>query len=165
VVCSSTDNANVDSVTLVPSSKAIDDINAVSCVQIVDSSFSVDFPDLLHVPLAFYSRATVLMQIYHRRRRRRRRRTARAISLVDTMVVCLGSTCVMGDRGCWTQSGEPASDAFGSFCGEELKNSSLCRRDAAQSSLALPPVMRDDTMPMVRWRWRSSRCIGCMRKR
>ena len=46
MVCSRADNADVDPVSLVPSCKAIDDVNAVSRVEIIDSSFTVDFPDL-----------------------------------------------------------------------------------------------------------------------
>ena len=53
VVGSSTDDSNVDSVSLVPASISVDDINAISCIEIIDSSFSVDFPDLLEYMLDF----------------------------------------------------------------------------------------------------------------
>jgi len=47
MVGTSTDDSDVDPVTLVPSCIAIDDVDSVSSVQIIDSSFSVDLPDLL----------------------------------------------------------------------------------------------------------------------
>lgn len=53
MVGSSTDDSNVDSVSLVPASISVDDINAISCIEIIDSSFSVDFPDLLEYMLDF----------------------------------------------------------------------------------------------------------------
>ena len=40
------DNANVDSVPLIPARVPIDDIYAISCVQIVDSALAIDSPDL-----------------------------------------------------------------------------------------------------------------------
>lgn len=40
------DDPDADSVALVPAGKAIDDVDAVSGVEIVDSAFSVDSPDL-----------------------------------------------------------------------------------------------------------------------
>jgi len=46
VVGTSTDNTNADSVALVPSSITIDDIDAISCVEVVNGTFTVDFPDL-----------------------------------------------------------------------------------------------------------------------
>jgi len=46
MVGSSTDDSDVDSVSLVPSCVSIDDIDSVASVQVVDSSFSVDLPDL-----------------------------------------------------------------------------------------------------------------------
>ena len=53
MVGSSTDDSNVDSVSLVPASISVDNINAISCIEIIDSSFSVDFPDLLEYMLDF----------------------------------------------------------------------------------------------------------------
>jgi hypothetical protein len=41
------DNADLYSVLLVPSCETVDDVDAVSCVQVVNSSLSVDSPDLL----------------------------------------------------------------------------------------------------------------------
>jgi hypothetical protein len=40
------DNSDTDAVPLVPAGVAIDDIDAVSGVEVVNSSFSVDLPDL-----------------------------------------------------------------------------------------------------------------------
>jgi hypothetical protein len=51
MVGASTDDSNVDSVSLVPASISVDDINAISCVEIIDSSFTVDFPDLFEYML------------------------------------------------------------------------------------------------------------------
>lgn len=47
MVGTSTDNPDSDAVLLVPSCEAVDDIDAVSCVQVINSSLSVDFPDLI----------------------------------------------------------------------------------------------------------------------
>ena len=46
MVGSGTDDSNIDTISLIPSSKAIDNVDSVSGVQIVDSAFPVDFPDL-----------------------------------------------------------------------------------------------------------------------
>lgn len=46
MVGASTDDSNVDSVSLVPTRISIDNINAISGIEIIDSSFSVNFPDL-----------------------------------------------------------------------------------------------------------------------
>ena len=46
MVCSGADDSNIDAISLIPSSKAIDNIDSVSGVQIVDSAFPVDLPDL-----------------------------------------------------------------------------------------------------------------------
>lgn len=59
MVCSSADNSNIDSVTLIPPCKAINDINAVSRIQVVNSSFSVDLPNLWRSLLAFNSGKSV----------------------------------------------------------------------------------------------------------
>lgn len=40
------DDTNADAVLLVPAGIAIDDVDAVTGVQVVDSSFAVDLPDL-----------------------------------------------------------------------------------------------------------------------
>jgi len=40
------DNAHLDSVALIPSCEAVDDVDSVSGVQIVNGTFSVDLPDL-----------------------------------------------------------------------------------------------------------------------
>jgi hypothetical protein len=39
-------DAHIDPVTLIPAGKAIDDINAISSIEIVDGTFTVDPPDL-----------------------------------------------------------------------------------------------------------------------
>lgn len=40
------DNTDVDPVSFVPSCIPVDDIDSVSCIEVIDGSFSVDFPDL-----------------------------------------------------------------------------------------------------------------------
>jgi len=40
------DDSNADAVPLVPASEAIDNVDTVPGIQVVDSSFSVDLPDL-----------------------------------------------------------------------------------------------------------------------
>lgn len=46
MVGTSTDNTDFDSVAFIPTSKAIDDINSVPSVQVVDGTFAVDPPNL-----------------------------------------------------------------------------------------------------------------------
>jgi len=46
MVGSSTDDAYADAVTLIPPSVAINNVDAISSIEIVDSTFSVDFPHL-----------------------------------------------------------------------------------------------------------------------
>lgn len=46
VVGTSADDSDVDSVSLIPSSKSIDDVDSVPGVKVIDSTFSVDLPDL-----------------------------------------------------------------------------------------------------------------------
>lgn len=46
MVCTSADNADLDPVTLIPTCETIDDIDAASCVEVVDGTFAVDTPDL-----------------------------------------------------------------------------------------------------------------------
>lgn len=46
MVGTSADNADSDSITFVPTSEAINDVNSVSSVQVVDSTFAVDPPNL-----------------------------------------------------------------------------------------------------------------------
>ena len=50
MVGSSTDDSNIDTIFFVPTGKTIDDINPVPSIQIIDSSFPVNFPDL-NIPL------------------------------------------------------------------------------------------------------------------
>jgi hypothetical protein len=40
------DNSDLDAVLLVPAGKTVDDIDTASGVEVVDSTFSVDLPDL-----------------------------------------------------------------------------------------------------------------------
>ena len=40
------DNSNSNAVLLVPAGETIDDIDTASCVEVIDSTFSVDLPDL-----------------------------------------------------------------------------------------------------------------------
>lgn len=46
MVSTSTNDSDIDSVTLVPASIAVNNIDSVSCVQVIDGTFSVDFPYL-----------------------------------------------------------------------------------------------------------------------
>jgi hypothetical protein len=46
MVGASADDTDADSVLLVPASIAVNDIDAVAGVEVVDSALSVDFPDL-----------------------------------------------------------------------------------------------------------------------
>lgn len=46
MVSSRAHNADVDAVALIPSCEAIDDIDAIAGVEVVDGTFTVDFPDL-----------------------------------------------------------------------------------------------------------------------
>ena len=46
MVSSCANNSDIDSISLIPSSEAIDNIDTVPCVEIVNGAFSVDFPDL-----------------------------------------------------------------------------------------------------------------------
>lgn len=56
MVGASADNAHADAVLLVPAGISIDDIDAISGVEVVDGTLAVDFPDLtnhvvsIHVP-------------------------------------------------------------------------------------------------------------------
>ena len=47
VVGASTHNSNLDLILLVPSRKAVDDVDPVSCIKVIDGAFSIDSPDLL----------------------------------------------------------------------------------------------------------------------
>jgi hypothetical protein len=40
------DNTDIDAVALVPAGKAIDDVDTIASVEIVDSTLAVDSPDL-----------------------------------------------------------------------------------------------------------------------
>ncbi len=53
VVCASTDNSDSDSVLFVPSCEPIDNVDSVSGVQVINSTFAVDSPDLLQQSLAY----------------------------------------------------------------------------------------------------------------
>ena len=46
MVCSGADNSDADSIPHVPASKAIDDIDPISCIKVVNCSFTVDLPYL-----------------------------------------------------------------------------------------------------------------------
>lgn len=46
MVGTSADNADSDPITLVPTSKAINDVDSVSSIQIIDGTFAVDPPNL-----------------------------------------------------------------------------------------------------------------------
>lgn len=46
MVSSGAYDADIDAVSFVPSCKAVDDVDSIPCVQIVDGALAVDFPDL-----------------------------------------------------------------------------------------------------------------------
>ena len=46
MVCTSADDSDVDAILLVPSGEAIDHIDSISSVQIIDRPFAIDLPDL-----------------------------------------------------------------------------------------------------------------------
>lgn len=46
MIRSGADDSDIDTVALVPSGEAINDVYSVAGVQIVDRAFSIDFPDL-----------------------------------------------------------------------------------------------------------------------
>lgn len=52
MISTGADDPNVDPVSFIPTGEAIDDINSVPGIQIVDRAFSVDFPHLQMSPLA-----------------------------------------------------------------------------------------------------------------
>jgi hypothetical protein len=47
MIGTSADDPYSDSVSLIPTGETIDDIDAVPRVQVIDSTFAVDFPDLV----------------------------------------------------------------------------------------------------------------------
>ena len=47
MIGTSANDADIDSIALIPSGKAIDDIDSRPSVEIVDSAFSVNFPYLV----------------------------------------------------------------------------------------------------------------------
>ena len=47
VVCTRADNANLDLVLLVPSCETIDNVDAVAGVEVIDSTLTVNLPDLM----------------------------------------------------------------------------------------------------------------------
>ena len=48
MIGSGADDPNTDTVLLIPSGKAIDNIDAIPGVQVINGSFSIDLPDLPH---------------------------------------------------------------------------------------------------------------------
>ena len=48
MVSSGADDSNIDPVSFIPACESIDDIDAIASIQVVDSSFPVDLPDLQH---------------------------------------------------------------------------------------------------------------------
>ena len=46
MICSSTNNPHTDAIPLIPASIAINNIDSVACVQVIDSPFPVDPPYL-----------------------------------------------------------------------------------------------------------------------
>jgi hypothetical protein len=55
MIGTSANNADPNAISLVPSGKAIHDIDAVPGVEVVDGSFTVDSPHLLNIVSAFAS--------------------------------------------------------------------------------------------------------------
>ena len=60
MVGSSRDDSNINPVTLVPASEAIDDIDTISSVEVVDGAFTVDFPDLSQKEVSVLAQPTTL---------------------------------------------------------------------------------------------------------
>jgi hypothetical protein len=56
MVGASADNANVDAVALVPAGEAIDNVDAVTGVEVVDSALAVDTPDLFGKIVSYSAR-------------------------------------------------------------------------------------------------------------
>ena len=48
MISTGANDSDADAVSIVPTCEAIDDVDAVSGVEVVNSSFSVDLPDLYH---------------------------------------------------------------------------------------------------------------------
>lgn len=46
VVCPRADDTDIDPIAFVPSCEAVDDVYSISCVQVVNGTLTVDFPDL-----------------------------------------------------------------------------------------------------------------------
>ncbi len=46
MVSASAYDSDLDAVFLVPSCKTVDDVNTISCVEVVDGSFTIDSPNL-----------------------------------------------------------------------------------------------------------------------
>lgn len=53
MVGTGTDDSNSDSVLLIPACVTVDDINSGSGIQVVDSTFAVDFPYLCHLHVSY----------------------------------------------------------------------------------------------------------------
>ena len=75
MICSGANHANVDAIPLIPTGKAIYDVNAIPGVQVVDGSFSIDFPDLNASPSASEDQHAMNRRIGGLRRLRVRVRT------------------------------------------------------------------------------------------
>lgn len=100
MVSSSTDDSDVDSISLVPASISIDDINAVSCVKIVDSSFSVNFPYLVEKTLVLDFYKINVEANARRRRQQGQSRKARDAS-ADILASVAHASCCRGSGLKW----------------------------------------------------------------
>ena len=58
MICTRADHADVDPVALVPSCETVDHVDSAPCVEVVDSTFSVNLPDLCAAMLAYLGHTT-----------------------------------------------------------------------------------------------------------
>lgn len=65
MVGASADDTDADSVLLVPASIAINDVDAVAGVEVVDSTLSVDLPDLKSIIVSTYKLASLIISLRH----------------------------------------------------------------------------------------------------
>lgn len=66
MVGASADNANVDAVALVPAGETIDNVDAVTGVEVVDSALAVDTPDLFEMIVSLFGSTFFLFHVHVR---------------------------------------------------------------------------------------------------
>ena len=69
MVSPSADNANAYPVAFVPASKSVDDVDTVPCVQVINSTFTVDAPDLSWLLAMLRPIPTIAVTVLHETRR------------------------------------------------------------------------------------------------